>query len=115
MNRLTESFAALKKMVEKNEVQAEKKYTDLLKNMEEIQKKMEGMQTSSDGNKKKFTRLCRILLTLLRLWSQSSRLTIPNLRLAKRLVKQGEVVSNFIMCCSNPTKAKKLSNLLNLG
>jgi hypothetical protein len=43
MNQLTESFAALKKMVEENEVQAEKKYTDLLKNMEEIQKKMEGM------------------------------------------------------------------------
>jgi ribosomal protein S2 len=43
MNQLTESFAALKKTVEKNEVLAEKKYTNLLKNMEEIQKKMEGI------------------------------------------------------------------------
>jgi hypothetical protein len=43
MNQLTESCAALKKTVEKNEVLAEKKYTNLLKNMEEIQKKMEGI------------------------------------------------------------------------
>jgi flagellar capping protein FliD len=52
MNQLTESFAALKKTMEKNEAQAEKKYNDLLKNMEEMQKKMERMQTSSDGDKK---------------------------------------------------------------
>jgi bacillopeptidase F (M6 metalloprotease family) len=52
MNQLIESFVALKKMVEKNEAQAEKKYTDLLKNKEEMQKKMEAMQTSSDGDNK---------------------------------------------------------------
>jgi bacillopeptidase F (M6 metalloprotease family) len=51
MNQLIESFVALKKMVEKNEVQVEK-YTYLLKNMEEMQKKMEAMQTSSDGDNK---------------------------------------------------------------
>jgi hypothetical protein len=51
INQLTKSFVALKKMVEKNEVQA-KKYTDLLKNMEEMQKKMEGIQTNSVGDRK---------------------------------------------------------------
>jgi hypothetical protein len=45
MNQLTEYFGALKKTVEKDEAQAKKNYTDLLK-------KMEGMQTNYGGDKK---------------------------------------------------------------